>query len=434
MLDFETPLLGEKGSRWASRKAVSNVPSCIVNCCKTMVGAGILGLPYAVSSLGLVLGLFFLVVFGLVGAYSLWLLLQCGMKVERRWLQKAEYLTEPPPVPTFRLVTSEIAPYSTILTDFAALVLCFGVTIVYLQVLGQLLPDLMKLFFGYGMPTVLYDRHLWISISMIVLAPLSFLQKLDNLKYTSVLGLTAIAYISVMIVCYYFVGDFVVPSSQISMATFNTKSLSALGIIAFAFAGHINIYTIYKELGSENLERRSNIVVLTAIAIVMVVYSLEAAFGYLTFGPKVDANIINNYPIEPIAVVIARVCVSIVEMCSFPLLFHPARTFADSILFGKHPASWYSLQRYLTLTVALLCVSFGIAMWTSQLAVVLSVIGATGVTFLGFQLPGYLYLVSTRGCGFTLHRAAAACVMVLGVAIMVVSLTMIVVDAVLYRQ
>ncbi|KAH3759763.1 vacuolar amino acid transporter 6 [Pelomyxa schiedti] len=419
----ESNLIGSKGSE-APKKAVSSIPGGTVNLCKTMIGAGILGLPYAVSHTGLLIGGLFILLFAGASIFGLLLLVHCGMLLEKRWkLRGLEKKLKDGM--SFYSIGQEVAPKTAILIDIALAIKCFGVTCSYLLILGQLLPDIMKMFILDG-PTLLYSRYLWISSAMLILAPLSFLRKLDNLKFTSTLGLISICYVVCLIIGYYIKGDGVVDFSEVKLVNFSIKTPDAIPIFVFAYTCHQNIFTIYNELGPNNLRKRSSIVILTSVPLVCVVYLTESLIGYLTFGPNVDSNIINNYPTGNIPAMIARCCTSLIVSCSYPLLFHPARAYLDSAVFSKWKPRWLPpFERYIVETLVLLACGYTLAMLVEDLDLVFGVIGATGSTLLCYILPGAYYVLLTKGHPWNLIRICALVMSLTGVVLMVVCLTFI---------
>lgn len=60
-----------------------------------------------------------------------------------------------------------------------------------------------------------------------------------------------------------------------------------------------------------------------ALALCMFVYVIVGLFGYLTFFDTIQGNILVNYENKSEAVMVGRVGVGIVILCSFPLLMNP---------------------------------------------------------------------------------------------------------------
>lgn len=73
--------------------------------------------------------------------------------------------------------------------------------------------------------------------------PLSFLRKLDSLKYTSVIALFAIAYLVVLVVYHYASGDTLPRRGDIYWLKWQglAPTLSSFPVIVFAYTCHQNV-------------------------------------------------------------------------------------------------------------------------------------------------------------------------------------------------
>lgn len=90
---------------------------------------------------------------------------------------------------------------------------------------------------------ILMDRRFWITLSIITaVGPLSYLRKLDSLKYTSLIALFAVAYLVVIVVYHYITPNFPPPPPEsIEYFHLTTKIFSQLPVFIFAFTCHQNV-------------------------------------------------------------------------------------------------------------------------------------------------------------------------------------------------
>ena len=93
---------------------------------KTILGAGMLGLPFAFATCGYLVGSCMLLFFACLSATSLFMLAEC-----------ADYAGRPA---TFNSVAERAMPGSGILVDVAVAIKCFGVATSYLIVIGDSVP------------------------------------------------------------------------------------------------------------------------------------------------------------------------------------------------------------------------------------------------------------------------------------------------------
>ena len=161
--------------------------SCVFNLTNTVVGAGMLGLPAAFASSGLVLGAVFLLGFGCFSALGLRLLAQCARTVGRP--------------ASFYAVADAAAPAWAFAIDLAIAIKCFGVATSYFIVIGDLLPQIADAM-GAADDSAWARRPVWITAALGLVAPLAAQRRLDALRFTSGLSLGFVAFLCVLVIAY----------------------------------------------------------------------------------------------------------------------------------------------------------------------------------------------------------------------------------------
>ncbi len=193
---------------------------------------------------------------------------------------------------SFNAISKITFPNAAVFFDTAIAIKCFGVAVSYLIVIGSLMETLSQNVFNLDPDHWLSSRRAWISFSMILIVPVSYLRRLDSLKYTSAIALFAVVYLFGLTVYYYF--D---PSREpidpdlIRLWDPQLSFLSKLPVFVFAFTCHQNIFAVFNELKS-NTERRTNSVVFGSIGTGAGVYLVIAILGYLMFGDNAKPNML----------------------------------------------------------------------------------------------------------------------------------------------
>lgn len=159
--------------------------SCYMNLTNTIVGSGMLGLPYAYANTGWILGSLLIVVSGIASVFSLHILAICATKV--------------PAPSSFFAVTDATIPKFSFLINLAVFLQCFGVSISYLIVMGGLMPDVMR---QVGADSFWRHRQIWIFIGFAIVAPLSCFRKLDALKYTSAAAVIFVVFLTILVILF----------------------------------------------------------------------------------------------------------------------------------------------------------------------------------------------------------------------------------------
>ena len=165
----------------------------------------------------------------------------------------------------------------------------------------------------------------------------------------------------------------------------------------FGFTCHQNIFSITNELASPTRTRNA-MVALLAVAMALGVYVMLGSSGYATYGSKVEHDILANYPTANWLVAIARLAISFVVTCCYPLQAHPTRACITSMVRTLGGAELPEAKVHLTITTCFLVVTGYIAFTISDLGLVLSVVGATGSTIVSYIPVCGSWLGRARGC------------------------------------
>ncbi|KAL8681194.1 MAG: hypothetical protein Q9186_002651 [Xanthomendoza sp. 1 TL-2023] len=369
--------------------------SSVVNLLNTIVGAGVLAMPLALSRMGITFGVFVILWAGITAGFGLYLQTRCA-----RYLERGSA--------SFFALSQITYPNAAVIFDAAIAIKCFGVGVSYLIIIGDLMPGVVQGFSqnaaGVGF---LVDRHFWVTGFMLIVIPLSFLRRLDSLKYTSVIALISISYLAILVVAHFVKGDTMHHRGPIRVIRWESAvaTLSSFPVIVFAYTCHQNMFSILNEIGS-NTHFRTTSVVVASVGIAAFIYILVAVTGYLSFGNAVLGNIVS----------ICKAAIVVLVLFSYPLQVHPCRASVDAVLkwrpirrpesAGSSPSRLVSLipgakspargdgmgeTRFAAITTAIIVLSYIVAMTVSSLEMVLAYVGSTGSTSISFILPGLFY-------------------------------------------
>ncbi|KOH00069.1 aspartate/glutamate transporter [Saccharomyces eubayanus] len=402
---------------------VTSIRSGVLTLLHTACGAGILAMPYAFKPFGLVPGVVMIVICGACAMQSLFI-----------QARVARYVA--PGKASFSALTRLINPSLSIVFDLAIAVKCFGVGVSYMIVVGDLMPQIMSTWTGNAW---LLSRNVQISLIMLFfVAPLSFLKKLNSLRYASMVAISSVAYLCVLVLVHY-----VAPSNEIlklkgrvsyffPRQSHDLNMLNTLPIFVFAYTCHHNMFSIINEQKSVRFEHVMKIP-LISISLALALYIAIGCAGYLTFGDNIIGNIIMLYP-QSVSSTVGRIAIVLLVMLAFPLQCHPARASIHQILqyfteenattsttsvagptglAGPNESSPLILNNsldinevieeepiyqpkdtplrgksFIIITCGILVASYCVAISVSSLAHVLAIVGATGSTSISFILPG----------------------------------------------
>ncbi|CAO3656923.1 unnamed protein product [Mucor hiemalis] len=400
--------------------------SCVINLANTILGTGMLAMPSAMASVGILPGVILIMFSALASGTGLYFLSRCAARTEGRNA-------------SFFAISKLTWPKVAVLFDLAIAIKCFGVAVSYLIIIGDLMPQVI---ISLSTPTnddsmtadhlayFLTDRRFWITIFMLSLVlPLSFLRKLDSLKYTSLVALVAVVYLCVIVVYHYYSPNYPPPSpGAVELVSFSTKILGHLPVFVFAFTCHQNIFSVYNEL-KDNSKESITKVISTSISSSAFIYEGIAIFGYLSFGKDVRGNVIMEYP-SSYFVAGGRLAMVILVVFSYPLQAHPCRASLDKVLAWASPSSRGfknppppSPFKYFAMTTTILILSYVVAITITELDLVLSFVGSTGSTTISFILPGLFYYKIHENDPWKPGKIIAVLLALYGIFVMTVCLT-----------
>ncbi|CAI4060520.1 aspartate/glutamate transporter SKDI_05G2070 [Saccharomyces kudriavzevii IFO 1802] len=441
---------------------VASIRSGALTLLHTACGAGILAMPYAFKPFGLMPGVIMIAVCGVCAMQSLFI-----------QARVAKYV--PQGRASFSALTRLINPNLSIVFDLAIAIKCFGVGVSYMIVVGDLMPQIMSV---WTRNAWLLSRNVQISLIMVFLvAPLSFLKKLNSLRYASMIAISSVAYLCVLVLVHY-----IAPSEEIlhmkgRISYFFPKQshdlniLNTFPIFVFAYTCHHNMFSIINEQRSSRFEHVMKIP-LIAISLALILYVAIGCAGYLTFGDNIIGNIIMLYP-QTTSSTVGRVAIVLLVMLAFPLQCHPARASIHQILqhFTEENATISTTstsspaptnessplirdnsldinevieeesiyqpketplkgKSFIVITCAILIASYFVAISVSSLARVLAIVGATGSTSISFILPGLFgyKLIGTEHkegipLGTRLFKYSGLALFISGLVIMITCLT-----------
>ena len=372
--------------------------TCLV---KTIIGAGILGLPYAFAQTGYLLGISLLLLCGAAQWFALHLLAILVLDAKSRGVV----------APSFRSLALDAFGSNVGATAFEIVlgIHCFGTSTSYLIVVGDLMPQLVGL---VSDAEWLNDRHLWIAIVAIFIElPLFWQRTLDALKISSHMGNLAVALVAMLTISFA-IGILHPDAPPTSFVPFlpptdgnSSTQVGVLGVYVFAYACAMNLPAITIELNKPTIKRIDS-VALCGVGLSALLYVLVGWGGAAAFGDSVAPNLLISFPIDVNAAgrwsvlsgVVARALMTLNVAATFPLMMFPARNAVSLIHLGR-PAASLDRIGWAVLTLGLFVPSLMLAMMVSSLDLALGLVGGSTGMCIGFIFPGLLYANIMRGRG-----------------------------------
>lgn len=389
-----------------SARPRSGMRSAFMNMANSIIGAGIIGQPYAFRNAGLVTGTVLLISLTVVVDWTIRLIvINSKLSGANSFQATVEHCFG-----KSGLVAISLAQWLFAFGGMVAFCVIVGDTIP--RVLDALFPSLADMSFLW----LLTNRRAIIIILILgVSYPLSLYRDIAKLAKASGLALVSMVIIIVTVVTQ----GFRVPAESRGQLRgsiiIHSGLFEAIGVISFAFVCHHNSLLIYGSLRKPTIDRFSRVTHYST-SISLVACLVMALCGYLTFGSKTMGNVLNNFPDDNILVNIARLFFGLNMLTTLPLEAFVCREVMNNYWFPDEP---YHPNRHLIFTTALVVSAMSISLLTCDLGVVFELFGATSACALAYILPPLCYIkLSKRGP----KTYAAMGVVVFGCAVMAISL------------
>ena len=340
------------------------------------MGAGIIGLPYALYHAGFILGLFLLILVAWIVDYGVKQMVLCGVKVRKTNFE-------------------DVMEYSFGHKGFYAVaiamsIFAFGAMCAYHVVIGDTITPIIATLFP---DSFLNNRQLIVFLySFIFMLPLSLLKNMSSLAWSSSLSIISVLVI-VIIVC------IEAPKRNPDEVLYRTaytfaekKAVSGVGAMAFAFVCHHSSFIVYNSLKDATTKRWS-IVTHASLGISLGLCVLLAVSGYLNFQTDTKGDILNNFSYDNTAVNFARGLLALTMVFTFPMENFVVRhcIFATLKRRDKITETNYNWYHYI-ITLLLWGSALTVGLFVDDLGIVLEIVGIIGGSLIGFIFPGSVIL------------------------------------------
>ncbi|KAG2150479.1 amino acid transporter [Suillus clintonianus] len=388
----------------------------VANMANSILGAGIIGLPYAVSQAGFFFGIVLLVVLCAVTDWTIRLVV-----INAKLSGRTSYI---------EVMNSCFGPSGRAAVSFFQFSFAFGGMCAFGIIIGDTIPHVIRSVFPtlYTIPvlSLLTNRQFIIALcTTCVSYPLSLYRDIHKLSRASGLALLSMLIIvsAVLIegshVSPNLKGD---PSKRLTVI--GPGVFQAIGVISFAFVCHHNSLLIYGSLKTPTLDRFAQVTHISTI-ISLVACCTLAISGFWVFTDRTEGNILNNFSANDSLINVARFCFGLNMFTTLPLELFVCREVIEQYFFSHES---YNIQRHVFFTTTILFSSMLLSLITCDLGVTLEITGGVSATALAYIFPAacYLKLSDPHVKWHSRAKLPAAICLAFGVAVMTVSLLQVV--------
>lgn len=390
-LDYEASTPDEEFETNEEETGTSNMKMAFMNMANSILGAGIIGQPFAFKNSGLVGGIIVMVILTFLIDWTLRLIVINAQLSQTRSYQDT--------------VNFCYGRWGKILLLVSISSFAYGGCMAFCVIIGDTIPHVLKSM----LPKTVTDRDSsligWLFERNVIICvftgcisyPLSLNRDISKLAKASGFALVGMIIIVVVTVVR---GPFAEASLKAPLTTsewtVNRSLFQGISVISFALVCHHNTIFIYNSLKNATVSRFSTLTH-WACGVSMCFCLLMGVTGLLNFGDNTKGNILNNFRSNDNWINVARFCFGLNMLTTFPLeIFVVRDVLKDIVLTAEDGGSTAHLElsgkQHFFITTFLVFTSMGVSLFTCNLGMILELIGATSASLMAYIIPPLCYL------------------------------------------
>lgn len=379
--DSDGGIFSDGAGNGSDQSAGASLNHIGLNYINSILGSGIVGIPYALHKAGFGLGLFLLISLAFVTDYSLSLLVKSANLAGVTSYQDLVHVAFGRP--GFYLLT---------LLQF---IYPFIAMISYNVIIGDTVTKVFKRLFTLSHTNILANRNSIVFIaSVFVTLPLSLQKDIAKMSRVSMLSLLLIIYITLFVIMSYGRMSDLVGTNDDSFTFIGNDITQAIGVIVFAYMCHHSSFLLYGSLENPT-QLRWDKVTHASVGISCLIVVVFGTAGYATFKSFSQGDLFENYCLSDVGANISRSLFTITIMLTYPIECFVVREVLENVFWPYKEL--LTKRHHLMLTIAIVSVTFILSTLTDCLGVVLELNGVATALPLAFILPSLCYMKLETG-------------------------------------
>lgn len=380
--------------------------AAVFNIVNSVIGSGIIGLPYSMKQAGFPLGILLLFWVSYITDFSLVLLIKGAALSGTDSYQS--------------LVNKTFGFPGYLLLSVLQFLYPFIAMISYNIITGDTLSKVFQRIPGVDPGSFFISRHFIIVASTVTFTlPLSLyrdIARLGKISFISTILTTLI--LGIVMTRAVSLGP-IIPKTDDAWIFAKPNAIQAIGVMSFAFICHHNCFLVYGSLEEPTVATWCRIIH-TSILVSVFICVVFATCGYLTFTDFTQGDLFENYCRGDDLVTFGRFCYGITVILTYPIECFVTREVIANVFFGANLSSVF----HVILTVVIITLATLASLLIDCLGIVLELNGVLCAAPLIFIIPSACYLKLSEG-PWTQSDKIMACVMLpVGAVVMVVGFVM----------
>ncbi|KAK3771301.1 hypothetical protein RRG08_024378 [Elysia crispata] len=396
-------------------KPRSSIPMTSFNFINSIIGSGIIGIPFALHQAGFGLGIILLILVAYFTDYSIFLLIEGGQLSNTDTYQDMVLVAFGRP--GFYLLT-----VLQFLYPFIAMVS-------YNVIIGDTITKVIIWISGENatlVHSVLGNRQFVILVvTLVVTLPLSLYKNIAKLGKWAFLSILLILFIMVAAIIRLstYIGE--IPPTDDAWQFGNYNLTQAIGIMAFAYMCHHNTFLIHSSLENPT-KKRWGFVTHFSVMFAMAMCLILGIVGYASFTGATQGDLMENYCSDDILMNIARVSFAITIMLTYPVECFVTREVVENAVFPTNPEA--PLWRHVTVTCTIVGLTAAVSMATDCLGIVLELNGVLAAAPLAYIIPAACVMRLRQEAVFSRRNIGPFLLMSFGILVAVAGFIMAVIN------
>lgn len=353
-----------------------NMKQTAFNYVNSIIGSGVIGIPYAIHKAGFFTGIFLLFFIALITDFSLCTLIKAGNLAG---------------VSTYQDVMERAfgKPGFYILT-FLQFIYPFIAMISYNVIIGDTMTKVFRRFFDLAANNPFGNRNTVVFIcAALIMLPLSLYRNVAKLNKISLTSIGFVSFIMAFIAYRLFTLGPEIPQTENAFTFANTGITNAIGIIAFAYMCHHNSFLLYDSMANTS-QHKWNKITHISIAVSFFIVMVVGICGYLTFTSYSQGDLFENYCTSDNFAQVARLAFTVTIMLTYPFECFVVREVLENAFWGGKPPA--TTSHHTLITIAIVASAFILSTLTDCLGIVLELNGIIAAVPLAFIFPALCFI------------------------------------------
>ena len=377
------PLLSNRPWRQRTFSALSpsGIRSTVLNFIGSTVGAGMLSLPYAVATCGLLSGVLLLLFVG-VSFYLFYASL----------IRTCDKLTEFTYVGMMR---NTYGRGGKLVVEATVLLFQLGV----MSTMNNLLCSFaLHTLLDYGVdldPDALHPRALFMSVLLLVQIPMVLPEKVQALRYASGASLCCVMYVALVVLVQgpaYIAKN----SEPVSWFRWDVKALDAVGVILFGFENALIVPMLYNELERRSPQRMLKVLQRSFVSLTLLYLSVGVVGALSYAGPSMPSLVVLRPSLvageQDWLMLVGRTVYLVTLTLQVPFALYPLRLATQQFL-SEEAGCKDSRIQYLTITLLFLLIPLSVAVIVPEVLHYFKLLGSVFSVLLAVVFPSKSYVV-----------------------------------------